>query len=298
MQGLGYADTTLLENKVAVIQQPVAHDGFLEDMAIDKIDSCPLYSDDDDDFEQSSLTVPIPSHNKGFKLLLKMGWKQGTGLGIGGSGRLEPVPIGNKGDTLGLGKAEQMQLLHSASTSRHKISTTEKIATETEQAKLEREAKVLKMELIKEEIKTAQSAFYCALCDKQYTKISEYETHLSSYDHNHRKRFKEMQELSKRSGLLGQRKTNKEDKESIREQREINRLQQAMMHRAESNPLKPIPCVDMDANQPCDSKNNIILDSNQHQDTEPVQNQSKKPIAFGFGSKKPVGSIKFSLNKK
>ncbi|CAG8818649.1 3473_t:CDS:2, partial [Gigaspora rosea] len=28
----------------------------------------------------------------------------------------------------------------------------------------------------------------------QYTKITEYETHLSSYDHNHRKRFKEMKE--------------------------------------------------------------------------------------------------------
>lgn len=32
-----------------------------------------------------------------------------------------------------------------------------------------------------------KSAFYCALCDKQYERISDYEVHLSSYDHNHKK---------------------------------------------------------------------------------------------------------------
>ena len=47
--------------------------------------------------------------------------------------------------------------------------------------------KVQKQESIKKELETINAAFYCTLCDKQYTKISEYETHLSSYDHNHRK---------------------------------------------------------------------------------------------------------------
>jgi hypothetical protein len=32
--------------------------------------------------------------------------------------------------------------------------------------------------------------FYCELCDKQYTRSGEYDNHLSSYDHHHRKRLK------------------------------------------------------------------------------------------------------------
>lgn len=40
---------------------------------------------------------------------------------------------------------------------------------------------------IKAELNMVKSAFYCALCDKQYERISDYEVHLSSYDHNHKK---------------------------------------------------------------------------------------------------------------
>jgi len=35
------------------------------------------------------------------------------------------------------------------------------------------------------------------VCDKRYTKVKEFENHLSSYDHHHRKRFKEMKEAEK-----------------------------------------------------------------------------------------------------
>ena len=34
--------------------------------------------------------------------------------------------------------------------------------------------------------------FYCALCDKQYKNAMEIQLHLSSYDHHHTKRLKEM----------------------------------------------------------------------------------------------------------
>lgn len=33
----------------------------------------------------------------------------------------------------------------------------------------------------------ALQSFFCELCDKGYQRISEYENHLSSYEHNHRK---------------------------------------------------------------------------------------------------------------
>jgi hypothetical protein len=47
--------------------------------------------------------------------------------------------------------------------------------------------KIIEKSKIDREIKAVTSAFYCELCDKQYTKIAQYENHLSSYDHNHKK---------------------------------------------------------------------------------------------------------------
>nr|GEY32848.1 G patch domain-containing protein 8 [Tanacetum cinerariifolium] len=44
---------------------------------------------------------------------------------------------------------------------------------------------------IKTEVKEMRTSFYCELCNKQYKLDVEFEGHLSSYDHNHRK-MKEM----------------------------------------------------------------------------------------------------------
>lgn len=40
---------------------------------------------------------------------------------------------------------------------------------------------------IQTEVKEIHKVFYCDLCNKQYKLAVEFETHLSSYDHNHRK---------------------------------------------------------------------------------------------------------------
>ena len=45
----------------------------------------------------------------------------------------------------------------------------------------------IKEKQIKLEVGSITKTYYCELCNKQYTKISEYETHLSSYDHHHKK---------------------------------------------------------------------------------------------------------------
>ncbi len=81
----------------------------------------------------------LPASNKGFQLLLKMGWSTGTGgqtcvatgscgictntgvrvnsntvccagLGRTRSGRVEPIPVTPQGLTLGVGKLEQVEL--------------------------------------------------------------------------------------------------------------------------------------------------------------------------------------------
>lgn len=41
----------------------------------------------------------------------------------------------------------------------------------------------------------AQKSFYCALCSKGYSRMNDYEAHLSSYDHSHKQRMKDMKAM-------------------------------------------------------------------------------------------------------
>ncbi|KAF4589064.1 c2h2 type zinc finger containing protein [Ophiocordyceps camponoti-floridani] len=41
----------------------------------------------------------------------------------------------------------------------------------------------------------AQRSFYCDLCSKGYSRMNEFEAHLSSYDHTHKKRLKDMKAM-------------------------------------------------------------------------------------------------------
>ncbi|KIW55735.1 hypothetical protein PV05_04464 [Exophiala xenobiotica] len=45
--------------------------------------------------------------------------------------------------------------------------------------------------------KQARSAFFCSLCQKGYSRMNEFEVHESSYDHQHKKRLKEMKEMQR-----------------------------------------------------------------------------------------------------
>ncbi|PHH73143.1 hypothetical protein CDD82_5629 [Ophiocordyceps australis] len=39
---------------------------------------------------------------------------------------------------------------------------------------------------------SAQRPFYCALCQKGYARMHEYDAHLGSYDHSHKQRLRDM----------------------------------------------------------------------------------------------------------
>jgi uncharacterized protein (UPF0297 family) len=41
----------------------------------------------------------------------------------------------------------------------------------------------------------AQKSFYCNLCSKGYSRMNDYEAHLSSYDHTHKQRLKDMKAM-------------------------------------------------------------------------------------------------------
>ncbi|KAI9721076.1 MAG: hypothetical protein M1812_002557 [Candelaria pacifica] len=48
-----------------------------------------------------------------------------------------------------------------------------------------------------ESAREARKSFYCELCSKGYSRMNEYEAHESSYDHQHKKRLKEMKQMSR-----------------------------------------------------------------------------------------------------
>lgn len=45
--------------------------------------------------------------------------------------------------------------------------------------------------------RAAMQSFYCDLCSKGYSRMNDYEAHLSSYDHTHRQRMKDMKQMVK-----------------------------------------------------------------------------------------------------
>ncbi|KAG0036095.1 hypothetical protein BGZ82_004705 [Podila clonocystis] len=200
--------------------------------------------------EAADIDTHIPANNVGYKLLLKMGWKAGTGLGQNASGRTAPIPINQKQSSLGIGKQEVDTWYGEISTSKRKTLETEKQAEETEDQRNTREELAKQKHAIQAELAEVKSAFYCALCDKQYERIADYEVHLSSYDHHHKKRFKDMKETS-RAGAAGA--TNKiKEKEKKREERELAKMQEAALKRAGAGagigatpasavPLQPTP---------------------------------------------------------
>jgi hypothetical protein len=176
------------------------------------------------DYERSSMDCPISSSNIGYKLLKKMGWSEGKGLGPELEGRVDPIRIEIKEDFWGVGKDEEMNSYYQMVTSKPKPTQTEIIANETEEEKKIREEKVRQEEELKKELKAINSVFYCSLCNKQYAKISEYEQHLDSYDHNHKKRFMEMRKTEKLNNKKreGDKKRLKEQKRNEKEMQMLN----------------------------------------------------------------------------
>jgi hypothetical protein len=128
----------------------------------------------------------------GYRLVQKMGWKSGTGLGKDGQGRLEPVPLALKDDNMGLGRwTYEVEQAQDTTDKRRQMETEKEITSdlvEKYKAQAEKEDKLV------ETILEMNKSFYCDLCDKQYFKYSEYDNHLNSYDHHHRQRLKELKQ--------------------------------------------------------------------------------------------------------
>lgn len=95
---------------------------------------------------------------------------------------------------------------------------------ETAEQVAEREARGAKQEQLKAEVKSMQAAFYCSDCRKQYKTVTEMESHLSSYDHHHTKRLRELQQQQKR-------RVGTEEEQSAKRRKELQQEELMLQRR-------------------------------------------------------------------
>ncbi|KAH8120242.1 hypothetical protein DFH11DRAFT_1873483 [Phellopilus nigrolimitatus] len=134
----------------------------------------------------------IKSSNKGFALLAKMGWTEGSPLGITGEGRVDPIPFTVKQDSQGLGKASQDFRMIETTVSQRRNLDSERMQFESADQRQQREAAVAQKAARQSEISTVLRPFYCELCDKQFKTVAQYDEHTNSYAHHHKARTKDM----------------------------------------------------------------------------------------------------------
>ncbi|KAJ1675957.1 hypothetical protein EV182_000250 [Spiromyces aspiralis] len=179
---------------------------------------------DPEPIEPVTCDTTISASNVGFKMMRKLGWMPGNGLGRRKQGRVDPIPIATKIDTLGLGKAAEYERVHLDSTARRRTMTAEVISRETDTEKERREARVEREMAIREQVKAMTQVFYCDLCDKRYANVGEWENHLASYGHNHQQRIRNMKENAKKMQMGENEAERRRRKREEQEAREIQRM--------------------------------------------------------------------------
>ncbi|XP_020672365.1 G patch domain-containing protein 8 isoform X5 [Dendrobium catenatum] len=222
-----------------------------------------------DDLEQASLDTQLTSSNIGYRLLQKMGWK-GKGLGKDEQGIVEPIKAGIRDPKLGVGKQEQDDFFTAEENVQRRRLEVE--LEETEELAKKREVIAEREQKIQTEVKEIKKVFFCNLCNKQYKLAVEFEAHLSSYDHNHRKRFKEMRDMRASSS-----RDDRQKKEQLRQEKEVAKFaaQMADARRRQHEQLQ--------------EQSEVPTDSSKGGNATPVNDQ-RQTLKFGFTSK--LGSTK------
>ena len=159
----------------------------------------------------------IDASNEGFKMLKSMGWTEGEGLGKQSKGDALPLSerIKEEARREGLGRSKQEAEMLSKATTRKRDDSDDEAARKKRKEVSEEQKR--RDEVLAEQHRN----FYCACCDKQYTTVSEFSAHLSSYDHHHRKRFAEMREAEKARNADAT--AEKRSREEARRERELQK---------------------------------------------------------------------------
>jgi hypothetical protein len=188
----------------------------------------------------------LAEDNVGYRLLLKMGYKPGGGLGVREDGIAEPVSCVTGPGRLGVGKREEEEAYTAAENVERRELEAERQAHETERERVAREARAADEERVRSNRLAVTAAFHCALCSKQYGNHSEMDNHLASYDHHHKKRLAELKEDERARGRE-QREAVRSREEKLKD-RELERVQAALAASqaaaeaaaAEEAPLAPV----------------------------------------------------------
>nr|AFK47303.1 unknown [Lotus japonicus] len=243
-------------------------DSLIGDLAEDfrlPINHRPTENVDLENVEQASLDTQLTSSNIGFKLLQKMGWK-GKGLGKDEQGIIEPIKSGMRDPRLGLGKQEEDDFFTAEENIQRKKLDAE--LEETEENVRKREVLAEREQKIQTEVKEIRKVFYCDLCNKQYKLAMEFEAHLSSYDHNHRKRFKQMKEMHG-----GSSRDDRQKREQQRQEREIAKFAQI----ADAQKQQRLQLLQESGSEPVSSETRTA--------TPLTDQEQRNALKFGFSSK-------------
>lgn len=249
----------------------------LEDLAEDfrlPIHHRPTENVDLDNVEQASLDRQLTSSNIGFRLLQKMGWK-GKGLGKDEQGIVEPIKSGIRDAKLGLGKQEEDDYFTAEENIQRRKLDIE--FEETEELARKREVIAEREQKIQSEVKEIRKVFHCELCNKQYKLAIEFEAHLSSYDHNHRKRFKQMKEMHGSSS-----RDDRQKREQQRQEREMAKFaQMADARKQQQQQLLENQEESRDISMPVAVRSaTLVADQDQ-----------RKALKFGFSAKSSTSKI-------
>ncbi|WOL03632.1 G patch domain-containing protein 8 isoform X3 [Canna indica] len=274
---------TIFQSKHGAREEKVYPNSLAEDSAEDfrlPINHKPTENLDTDDLEQASLDTQLTSSNIGFRLLQKMGWK-GKGLGKNEQGIVEPIKTGMRDAKLGVGKQEEDDFFTAEENVQRRKLDIE--LEETEENIKKREVIAEREQKIQSEVKEIKRTFYCSLCNKQYKLAMEFESHLSSYDHNHRKRFKEMREMHGSSS-----RDDRQKREQLRQEKEMAKFAQmadAHKQRQQQQQQQEGSEISSDASQPRSS-------------ATVLQQDQRQALKFGFSKLAPSKTSAGGISKK
>ncbi|KAI0662623.1 hypothetical protein C8Q70DRAFT_891003, partial [Cubamyces menziesii] len=193
-------------------------------MEIDKYDE---YYRHRPEREVITVETKIKSSNIGFSMLAKMGWVEGTPLGLSGEGRVDPIPFNIKNDLTGLGKATQDVRMIETTVSQRRELDSERQIRETEEQRKQREEAVARRAAVKSEISSVLRPFYCEVCEKQFQNVAQYDEHTNSYAHHHKVRFRDMQAAQRASRNTKEEVDKRKEKERKREEKELRKIAKA-----------------------------------------------------------------------
>lgn len=126
-------------------------------------------------------------------------------------------------------------MTQAATSERRKLAAEVEETAEEQQKRL---ARASREEQVKADVKSSAVAFLCDDCQKQYKTVKEMENHLSSYDHHHRKRLRDLQRQQRLANTGEEQRLKRRKGEQQKEEFMLQRrIQQAAAEAGAASPL-------------------------------------------------------------